>query len=80
MKAWELTLNIILAFTVPIALFFVGAMIGGAILDLFLGVLNIEYEELSQLEKSMYGTLLPLITISLTFNSYFITSSRPKTY
>lgn len=72
MKIWKIVLNIILALAVPIILLFGGMMIGGKILDLFLSILNINYDDLSNLEQRTYAMFIPLLIVVLTLLAAFL--------
>ncbi|MGR5984655.1 hypothetical protein ACUIAK_04450 [Bacillus cytotoxicus] len=76
MKIWKIVLNIILALAVPIILLFGGMMIGGKILDLFLSILNINYDDLSNLEQRTYAVFIPLLIVVLTLLVAFFTPSK----
>lgn len=66
MKIWKNILNIILALAVPIGLLFISMMIGEGVLDLFLDILNINYDDLSYLEEKAFAMFIPLLIIALT--------------
>lgn len=72
MKIWKNILNIILALAVPIGLLFISMMIGEGVLDLFLDILNINYDDLSYLEEKAFAMFIPLLIIALTLLVTFL--------